>query len=215
MPITPVRVHSPFVSGTMSQRRGSSGVFALRLDPAEIAKVTKKVEDMRAWFELIVAGVRPEYGAYMPYSMFQEVGIPGSEPPFPFTPHIEPSIMRNATFIRQGLQRGLSQLILRYSRTDFPVLKSARKEVSKVWEGVLNAKPRIDAMKNAPVEYGFHRSTIRGYGDARTAMEIRKQQQELMRQRALVEDRLSHSADSPAGREGRNIYRRYAKYRKA
>lgn len=122
--------------------------------------------------------VRPQFGAYMEYSAVLEYGrkdrrmmefhIPGG---FLVSstgaPHIRPAVYSNIPAITKHL-RDVGQQACRetlYAQAaGKPPLSLAKMiaRVEKAWGQVLNDKPRRDAVKNAPYEFGFHRRSIQG-----------------------------------------------------
>lgn len=165
-------------------------MYRLDINQAELIKFKRNVRNIRERFLFILSGVIPEFGAYMPYSLFQEEGRSGwsrdsgSSPRHQYYPHILPAITKNAAYITRELSRRLYPVMLQ--AMNGANVQTMRAEIRKSWEEVLNAKPRLDAIAGAPEEYGFHKSTIRGYGNERTEGSIRQQQMKLMREREFT-----------------------------
>lgn len=188
-------------------------MFQLDIEQTELVKLQRRFRNLQDRFFQILAGVEPEFGAYMPYSFYQEEGHPkkgdwkkdsGPSRRHQYYPHILPAILKNAGYITRGMARELTPIM--ENAMNGQHLNSLRAQMRRAWENVLNAKPRTDAVNNAPEEFGFHRSTIAGYGSPRTEASIRSQQQKLMRQREFV----SRFRDTS---KAKSITRRLGKFR--
>jgi len=177
--------------------------FRLEFDRTQLVRVLGSLHSVRTQFGQALRRVNPEFGAYMPYSSFQEEGRRDIK--MRFNPHLLPAILNNAGWITQNmafeLRPALSATL--QGRVNLNTLKA---QIRRAWEVVLNGKPREDAIANAPEEFGFHKMTIRGYGDERSEGSIRAQQQKLMRERAYLE-RYANTATA------RRIRRRLAAFR--
>ena len=158
---------------------GSSGTFAVRVRAPELPLLMTRMIALGKFFTEVVASVRPEFGAYMRYSPILEARHPKAKG------HIANAITYNRDYITSQMQSRIVPIAVRYARTGSS-RAGAKKAVEDQWEIVLNSKPRFDAMSNAPVMYGFHRSTIRGYGKERLVSEIRAQQERLHAERRAV-----------------------------
>ncbi len=130
-------------------------------------------------FRAAVARVQPEFGAYMKYSIYQELGTLKNHPPP--RPHILPSVLNSSGVILAGL----NSFLLDFLNKNIGVRKSANaydKAYETAWLRVLNGPVRIAAVESARSQgvwqYGFHVRSIHGYTSPRSPGEIQAVQDE-------------------------------------
>lgn len=178
----PKSVQLTFPKELITTQRVGRGAFRVTIDKGEVQKLSRRFQ---AYFNVFVRAanlVNPEFGAYMPYSVYLELG--GKAAP---RPHIVPAIEGNANYIVTQIGRRAANVALALATGSANTAVQARNLLAMEWEDVLNGKPRQDAIQAAPVKWGFHRSTIRGYGMKRKDSEIEAQQERLSAQRARLE----------------------------
>jgi len=168
------------LSGSTTYRNSPNRGFAVRVNAPEMTRLILRFAALRSFFTDVLPAVRPEFGAYMRYSPILEARHPKAKG------HIVGAITYNQNYIRTELQRRVIPIAIRYAHTGSFNRAQAKQEVEHQWEIVLNRNPRFHAMRNAPVMYGFHRSTIRGYGKPRLVSEIRAQQTRLHTERETM-----------------------------
>jgi len=173
----------------------------VRMANAETLRTLKRYERVGEVIRKAIPKVNPEFGAYMRYSSILEKR----------NPHIARAIQQNGEYIRVELQRRLGRVVYRYAVSGMSPA-DAKKEVANAWEEVLNAKPRWWAINRAQVEFGFHRYTIRGYGNRRTLADIRAQQKMLHAEREVMRRTSRHNGGGQARAAIRSRLRRYANY---
>ena len=165
----------------------------------------KEFKVMMTDIKNVVKGIRDagknvivQYGAYMNYSLFLETGtrkmpvghvrsprsakvkgkaviIEGK----PIGPHIAKSLKDNASDIVKTMHRLLMrnmQSINKKSNAIVVTASGARQAYERALVATLNDKPRADAVKNAPYEFGFHRRSIRAYNKPRPVADVLAEQ---------------------------------------
>jgi len=132
--------------------------------------------------------VKPEFGAYMYYSWWQEVGNKWTRKSGNFRPHILPAVLNNASEILRVLAQYYLDTTAEIMRSTGAVpQEKIVAGYAKAWTRALNDKPRREAVVNAPKKYGFHRRSIYGYAYARTDDEIRAFQEQQRAARKVKE----------------------------
>ena len=174
--------------------------YSVKCNDSETIRTFKRFDRVRTFITDAIANVHPEFGAYMRYSKFLEAR----------RPHIAKSIQANGEYIRIELQRRLGRLLYSYAVSGTSPI-DARKQVAKAWEDVLNGKPRWWAIKRAQVEFGFHRYTIRGYGEPRSEGDIIAQEQVLYKEREIMK-RKAKRGEGPVRASIRSKLKNYRNY---
>lgn len=157
----------------------SRAAFGIRISIPDLALMIRRFQYLRSFFTDVVSGVESEFGAYMRYSVFLELAHKSK------SGHLYGALMANRDYITRELRKRIIPSAIKFTRTGGSI-SAAQKEWAHQVELVLNRNPRIHAIRNAPVEFGFHRSTIRAYGEARPVSEILAQQRKLDVERNLV-----------------------------
>jgi hypothetical protein len=150
------------------------------VDPRVMANLRKVMQNIDSVYLKAFGTSEAEFGAYTSYSAYIEHGgIHHARP------HIIPAVENNLKWILDEMSKGLfaeaglgavNKGVVRVS------ISKARKRVEKLWEDTLNGKPLADARANAPVYFGIHKSTIRGYGKLRKDSDILNQQEATAKQ---------------------------------
>lgn len=175
------------------QRTGARGAFQIRMG-ADSARAFHGMANIVVFMREVVDKVEPEFGADMPYSaVLEEATHPNH------VPHIAPAITQNAGYIISQLQTRVSDLAVKQGHAGFVNVSAATREMEKIWDDILNAKPKTDAQSKAPVLFGFHRLTIGGHGRARSDSEVRALQQKLMSERELVRKTIGRERSTLGG----------------
>jgi len=168
--------------------------------------LSKRLNKIATGFHVASRNLKPEFGAYMQYSIYLEVGHVvmgmisnpaggkklGVKSQVLARPHIVPAIKGNRKWIVAQLGREWRNIVTKcYQQLGY----DTQKAVARSWVRVLNDKPRIDAAKteeqggNCPYEFGFHRRSIRGYPVVRTKAEVSAFQKKQMAARDKAEQR--------------------------
>jgi len=166
----------------------------------------KEFKVMMTDIKNVVKGIRDagknvtvQYGAYMNYSLFLETGT--SKMPVghvrsprsakakgkvviiegkPIGPHIAKSLKDNAGDIvktlHRLLMRNLQSVNKKTGKSITVTASGARQAYERALVAALNDKPRADAVKNAPYEFGFHRRSIRAYNKPRPVADVLAEQ---------------------------------------
>lgn len=151
------------------------------VDSTQVKKLKERFLYVAAHLGPSIAKVTPEFGAYMAYSGVLELGRKdGKLKP---RPHIVPAIQHNAQGIVKHLLDSWTRAIkVMMAGTSI----DAQKETEDAWIRALNSRPRIEAVKNAPFQYGFHRRSIMGYAKRRSDNDIKAEQDKAMKERAVA-----------------------------
>ena len=148
----------------------------------EVKAMTPKLSAVRRAIAQAVSDVQPEFGAYMAYSGFLEEGTKNKDGSLRMAarPHIKRAITSNVKPILDGVMEAMLPIIkttYRQKQTTPPTNR-----VEKMWVRILNDVPRrlaVDQTKQGNLdifEFGFHRRSIRGYAQRRSAADITAEQ---------------------------------------
>lgn len=144
------------------------------VDFTEVAVIGQNFRRAATYFGKAMAAAKPEFGAYMRYSYYLELGTVKMQA----RPHIVPAVADNA----QLLVDTLCNYML--DHLDERAIKGRaagtyKKAYEDAWWAVLNGPMRIAAVAataSIPVyEFGFHRRSINGSVHERSPEEIRGQ----------------------------------------
>lgn len=144
------------------------------VDSKELQALLRKLALIAQHFKPQFESVKPEFGAYMLYSLFLEEGTKKMAA----RPHIKMSIEKNGEFIIGNLVREMTKLMasVRTGQTKPNIIR----EIENMWIRTLNDRPRILAVNETKTqrifEFGFHRRSIRGFAKERTRGEIISEQ---------------------------------------
>ena len=164
------------------------------VDFSEIEDLQKDLLTASNTYATELKKVKPQFGAYMLYSIFLEEGTKkmpighvrvsirkrlkrSTKIAFgkPIGPHILPAITNNATFLVRGVGGEVIRLFAQQIKTGRkPQNISGR--VAQAWVRFLNDRPRQQAVKNAPFEFGFHMRSIRGWVEAPSSSDVKTMQ---------------------------------------
>jgi len=153
--------------------------FGIRVEIPDLPLMMRRFQYLRSFFTDVVSGVESEFGAYMRYSIFLELAHKSK------SGHLYGALMANRDYITRELRKRIIPSAIKFTRTGGSI-SAAKIDWAHQVELVLNRNPRIHAIRNAPVEFGFHRSTIRAYGKSRSTSDILAQQRELEAERKRV-----------------------------
>ena len=164
------------------------------VDASNVTLWAQRMRMLASQFGPMAIRVKPEFGAYMDYSLYLEKGTKNKDGSVRMKarPHIEISVEQNANFIVNHLGNTLMTINAKAlsSKGTFGLAEQAR-EYSKGWLQALMANPRQMAVAltaSLPVyEFGFHRRSIRGYATARSPASIVAQQKAANRKRKVME----------------------------
>jgi len=158
-------------------------LYQVRLDETSWRKVRAMIETISFNYGKAMEDLTPEFGAYMPYSIFQEIGRRSR--PMRFIPHIAPAVFNNLDYILKRVMANIAVKAQKAAMTGkAPSISQARAEAIKLWEETLNALPREQAFARAPVEFGFHRASLAGYGQSPSDAQVAAWQRKWMKERA-------------------------------
>lgn len=154
------------------------------VDVSELKAFANQFRTAARQFYVPIISVQPEFGAYMSYSLFQEVGTANNKPPP--RPHIIPALLACKSQITNGMANYLNAYLhatVGKKRT----IANLTKIYEEAWMRVLNGPARIKAVSLAQAqgvwEYGFHARSIHGYATPRSQGEILAMQREAAEQR--------------------------------
>lgn len=144
------------------------------VDSKELRALQRKLNAIAQHFAPQLKAVKPEFGAYMMYSLFLEEGTKKMAA----RPHVKLSIERNGEFIIGQLVREITKLMAATQTTG--AKPNIIREIENMWIRILNDRPRIMAVNETRIqgifEFGFHRRSIRGWAHERTKGEIMAEQ---------------------------------------
>ena len=163
-------------TGKPIARLGGGRLFEI----SQVVDIERKLGLLRKILGKSLTSVRPEYGAYMSYSIWLE--LPAKKMPPHVRPHIRPSLSDNATHIAREFINRITPIAKAVYNGDGEL--KTRREVGKIWKSILMGKPREDAVKNAPIEFGFHRRSISAFVNARTRTRVEALNRRALRERA-------------------------------
>ncbi len=130
----------------------------------DLLGVQNSIMKVAMWAEDKLGNTRPEFGAYMAYSARLEFGYSAANgTQVPGRPHLMPAVTYSMPFISATLKAFITKNL------DTGNLTPSKELLEQAWEVTLNAQPRQFAVENSPYLYGFHRRSIRGYGNNRDA----------------------------------------------
>jgi len=120
--------------------------------------------------------VKPEFGAYMLYSLYLEKGLVTKR--FPARPHIVPAVEKSAASINQQMVTYLQGYLVRSISKGKVSAAVETAALSTAWLQVLNGPVRILAVNLAKsqqvYEFGFHIRSIAGYVKERSIQEVQE-----------------------------------------
>jgi len=164
------------------------------VDASDVTLWARRMRMLASQFGPMAMSVKPEFGAYMDYSLYLEKGTknPDGSVRMRARPHIEISVEQSAQFIVKHVGESLMKINVVMFSTKAAVNAATQKRMYKTaWLQALNANPRQRAVAltaSIPVyEFRFHARSIRGYNKERTATEIKAQQTAANRKRKVME----------------------------
>ena len=154
------------------------------VDLTDLTKLRKSFARCAGAFEDAIKEVKPEFGAYMSYSFYLEMGTRK----MPARPHIRPAVEKNAQVIVEGVLDYLLDYLSRsFASTSGTSAMQDKQAYERAWLRMLNGPVRQTAVELSTelkiYEYGFHRRSIYGYVAERTPAEIAAQQAQAMADR--------------------------------
>ena len=164
------------------------------VDASDVTLWARRMRMLASQFGPLALKNKPEFGAYMDYSLFLEKGTknPDGSVRMKARPHIEISVEQNAQFIVKHVGNALMTINAKVftSKGTYGPTQQA-KEYRDAWLSALMANPRLTAVafaKSIPAwEFGFHARSIRGYATARSDASIVAQQKAANRKRKVME----------------------------
>ena len=154
-------------------------------DFSQVFRLQRALLLLRAQVGQAALQVQPEFGAYMHYSGYIENGTHNKDGSWkmPPRPHIVPAVLKGMPVIAQHLATASGVLTKAFVDGLTPNVADFYR---KAWLQVLNDPIRIEAARNAPFQYSFHRRSIHGYDRHLTDSEIKATQQKAMAERAKM-----------------------------
>ena len=153
------------------------------VDASDVTLWARRMRMLASQFGPMAKSVKPEFGAYMDYSIYLEKGTrnPDGSVRMKARPHIKISIEQNAQFIVKHVGESLMNINVHMFKTKAAANAAMQKSLyKKAWLQALNDKPRLMAVAltaSIPVyEFRFHARSIHGYNKERTLAEIQAQQ---------------------------------------
>ncbi len=145
-------------------------------DTKDVARLRRALRKLAVVFQDAVRNVSPEFGAYMNYSLFLELGTKH----MPARPHIIPAVEQTSSEVLDGVGAALMDVTDRALKAGVSISSQAATTLyANAWIGMLNGPTRARAVMlcktatpKAAVQYGFHWRSIAGYAYQRPAQEI-------------------------------------------
>lgn len=135
----------------------------ITLDVSDLDALREMLQLVRTYVSRTYMKGKPEFGAYMHYSVYLESGTKKMRA----RPHIRPAVFANSKALADGavklLEKHMRDMIQSWKVPD-------ENDVKQYWEQMLNGPVRdhaLDSARNQRVyQYGFHMRSIMGHYNA-------------------------------------------------
>lgn len=147
-----------------------SSVFGKQsIDTSELRKFADAMTAKARAIQSAIRNVQPEFGAYMSYSLYLEVGTKRMAA----RPHLELAVSATAGAILNELNSAMIKIVA--AKTTMSATQT-EDVIAKAWIRALMGPTRQYAVAACTavgaVQYGFHRRSISGYAYRRSTAEI-------------------------------------------